>query len=128
MLISVLDLLLITLQIITVNDTTPCFLNFTEPATMWQRCGAPDDFLKFVLLPWEYISGGYFSMILVSVFICFSYIKYHKAIYPLMIGILFLPVSYMLFPGTFINTSFIVVGLLAGIFVLYIVLRQTKEY
>lgn len=123
-----LELLIITLQIIQVNDTTPCFLNFTESATMWQRCGASDDFLTFVLLPWQYISGGYFSMILVSVFVCFTYIKYHKAIYPLMIGILFLPVSYVLFPNTFINTGFIISGLLGGIFVLYILTRKTKEY
>lgn len=123
-----LDLLLITLQIIQVNATTPCFLNFTEPATMWQRCGAPDDFLKFILLPWEYITGGYFSMVLVSVFITFSYIKYHKAIYPLMIGIAFLPISYQLFPGQFLNIGFVVVGLMAGIFVIHILIRRTKDY
>jgi len=95
---------------------------------MWQRCGAPDDFLKFILLPWEYITGGYFSMVLVSVFITFSYIKYHKAIYPLMIGIAFLPISYQLFPGQFLNIGFVVVGLMAGIFVIHILIRRTKDY
>ena len=123
-----LDLLLISLQIITVNNTLPCFLNFTEPATMWQRCGAPDDFLQFVLLPWEYITGGYFSLVLVSVFVSFTYIKYHKAIYPIMIGIAFLPTSYFLFPSQFLNMGFIIVGIIAGVFVIHMLTRQTKEH
>ena len=123
-----LELLLISLQIIQVNDTTPCFLNFTEPETMWERCGAPADFLKFMLLPWEYITGGYFSMILVSLFVAFTYIKYHKAIYPIMIGIAFLPVSVFLFPDQFLNMGFIIVGLVAGVFVIHMLTRQTKEY
>lgn len=122
-----LELLLITLQIIQVNDTTPCFLNFTEPETMWVRCGAPVDFLNFVLLPWEYITGGWFSMVLVTVLCTFTYIKYHKAIYPLMIAIAFLPISYALFPGSFLNVGFIVIGLLAAIFMGYIILRKTKD-
>lgn len=123
-----LDLILITLQIININATTPCFLNFTEPELMWENCGAPDDFLQFVLLPWEWITGGYFSMILVSVFVAFTYIKYHKAIYPIMVGIAFLPTSFFLFPDQFMNMAFIIVGIIAGIFVIHMLTRQTKEY
>ena len=119
---------MITLQIIQVNDTTPCFLNFTEPETMWERCGAPADFLKFMLLPWEYITGGYFSMILVSLFVAFTYIKYHKAIYPIMIGIAFLPTSFFLFPNQFMNIAFLMVGVIAMIFVIHVLMRRTKEY
>lgn len=123
-----LDLILITLQIINVNATTPCFLNFTEPENMWEACGANTDFLTFILLPWEWMTGGYFSMILVSVFVCFTYIKYHKAIYPLMIGIAFLPVSYYLFPSQFLNIGLLMIGVLALVFVFSIMMRKTKEY
>lgn len=123
-----LDLILITLQIINVNATTPCFLNFTGSENMWDTCGADEDFLKFILLPWEWITGGYFSMILVSVMVSFTYIKYHKAIYPVMIGIAFLPISFYLFPNQFLNIAFIIVGIIAGVFVIHMLTRQTKEY
>ena len=95
---------------------------------MWYNCGATVDYLKFVLLPWDYISGGYFSMILVSVFVMFTYIKYHKMIYPLMVGILFLPITYVLFPGSFLITSFALVAILIGIFMYTILTNRTKEY
>ena len=91
-------------------------MNFTVPADMWVNCGATKDFLKFVLLPWEYITGGYFSMILIALFVCFTYIKYHKMIYPLIVGILFLPITAGLFPHAFLINSFLIVGLLIGIF------------
>ena len=123
-----LDLIFIAFQIINVNDTTPCFLNFTESENMWENCGANQDFLQFMLLPWEWISGGYFSMILVSVLTAFTYIKYHKAIYPIMVGIALLPISFYLFPQQFINIAFILVGIMAGIFVIHMLTRQTKEY
>ena len=95
---------------------------------MWERCGASTDYLTFILLPWQYITGGYFSMVLVSLLVGFTYIKYHKAIYPIMIGIAFLPISVYLFPAQFLNIAFVIVGLIAGVFVIHMLTKQTKEY
>ena len=123
-----LDLLLVTLQIINVTATEPCFLNFTAGPEMWQNCGASTDWLTFMLLPWEWISGGYFSMIFVSLMVAFTYIKYHKAIYPLMIGIAYLPISFYLFPNQLIIVPFLLVGALIGVFIYSMLMHRTKEY
>jgi len=124
-----LDLILITLQIIQVNQTTPCFMNLTSGADMWENCGFGEDYLQAMLLPWEWITGGYFSMVIVSLFVMASFIKYHKAIYPILIGIIFIPVSFFLFPDQFILIAFIFgIGIPAGVFVINILMHRTKEY
>ena len=80
----------------------PCFMNMTAGASMWDNCGANEDYLDFALMPFEYVTGGYFSMIIVTIFIIMSYIKYHNVLYPILIGLLFLPISYTFFPDTFL--------------------------
>jgi len=124
-----LELIFITLQIIQVNQTDPCFMNLTAGVDMWENCGYGEDYLQAMLLPWEWITGGYFSMVIVSMFVMITYIKYHKAIYPILIGIIFIPVSFFLFPNQFIFIAFIFgIGLPAGVFLFNILMRKTKEY
>ena len=115
-------------QTIQVNNTVPCFLNETAGAEMWKNCGARDDFLSFALLGFEWATGGNFSMLLVSVLILFTYIKYHKVIYPIMIGFMYIPTTFFLFPSTFQSYGFIFLGLAVAGFVFYMLTRQTKEY
>lgn len=115
-------------EVIDVNSTAPCFLNYTAGAEMWSNCGADDDYITFALQPWEYITGGHFSLVLVSVFILFTYIKYHKIVYPIITGILFLPVSYFVFPETFLSWGIVMAFLGIGILIWYTFIRQTKEY
>ena len=91
-----------TVTIIGDESTQPCFMNMTAGASMWDNCGADDDYLDFALMPSEYITGGYFSMIIVTIFIIMAYIKYHNVLYPILIGLLFLPISYTFFPDTFL--------------------------
>lgn len=115
-------------EIITVNQTDPCFLNYTAGPELWQNCGFDDDYLTFSLLGWEWVTGGYFSMIVVGIFTMFSYIKYHKMIYPVMIGVLFLPISFFLFPDTFVVWGVLMAFVGIGVLVWYIFIKQTKEY
>ena len=72
---------------IEVNVTQPCFLNYSAGYDMWRNCGASDDYIAFSLVGWEWVTGGYFSLIFVGLFSLMSYQKYHKAIYPMMIGV-----------------------------------------
>lgn len=118
----------VSFQVIQVNETAPCFLNYSAGADIFRNCGMGDDFLEASLLGWEWITGGYFSMILVSLFVMISYVKYHKAIYPMTIGILFLPVAWFLFPDTFFTFAMLLTGVGIAIFVYYAFMRQTKEY
>ena len=115
-------------EIVVVNQTTPCFLNYTAGIHMWENCGYGEDYLQAALLPWEWITGGNFSMVLASIFIMFTYIKYHKAVYPIMIGVMFLPISYFVFPDTFLSWSIIMAFLTVGILIWYVYIKQTKEY
>lgn len=113
-------------QTIIVNNTQPCFLNYTSP-NMWQSCGLDKDFLTGSLVGWQWITGGNFSMIFVAILVMFSYIKYHKMIYPIVIGIFLLPISYFVFPTPFLNFAFVLAGLGIGILIWYIKISQTNE-
>lgn len=114
--------------IIPVNQTTPCFLNYTAGPDLWRNCGADVDYLNFALLPFEWITGGLFSMIFVSVIIGMVYIIYHKALYAILIGLVFLPLSYAYFPQVFVIWAMIMAGfgLLATLYI--IITGRTKEY
>lgn len=111
-----------------VDPTTPCFLNFNSTHQMWDRCNAEEDFLDFALIGWEYGTGGYFSMMIVGMFVLITYIKYHNPLYPMMVGTMFLPVSYLLFPDVFVTFALIMVIAVVGIFIWYAFVKQTKEY
>lgn len=115
-------------ETITVNATTPCFLNYSAGVDMWENCGYGDDYIDAALSPWEWITGGNFSLVLVSVFVLFTYIKYHKVVYPIMIGVMFLPISYFVFPDTFLSFAIVMTGVAMGILIWYIFIKQTKEY
>lgn len=121
------SLLPIFYQIIHINSTTPCFLNYTAGAQMWQNCGFSKDYLQASLAPWEWVTGGWFSMIFVSIIIGATYLKYQKAAYPLIIGTVFLPVSFTLFPQTFLVWAIIMVGMFIGIISWYAYISQANE-
>ncbi len=114
---------------IIINETTPCFLDYNSSGLeMIQNCGIGEDFIDFALLPWEYITGGYFSMILVGIFVMFTYVKYQNMVYPMIVGILYFPFAYFLFPDTFITFAVVIAFIGAGILLWYTFVKQTKEY
>lgn len=115
-------------QSIIVNETTPCFLNYTAGAQMLENCGFQDDYLEASLLPWEWVTGGNFSMVIAGVFVMFTYIKYHKAVYPIIIGTFMLPISFFVFPDSFLVFAVIMAFVTVGILIWYVFIRQTKEY
>lgn len=121
-------LIIAAFPIINVNQTTPCFLNETAGLDMWVNCGGDQDFLAMALLPFEWITGGYFSLLVVSILIMFTYIKYQKATYPVLMGSIYLPLSFYLFPNQFLSFAVLMVGLLFGILFWHTQIKQTKEY
>ena len=118
---------LVSLATITLNSTTPCFLNQTAGADLWQNCGADKDWLLMAMMPWQWVTGGWFTMILVSIFVIMSYIKYQKMVYPLLVGVFFIPISYALFPPSFINFAVIMGFLGVGLIVAWVFVSQTNE-
>jgi hypothetical protein len=115
-----------------VNVTTgggdPCFLNYTAGVDMWENCGVQQDFIATFLLPFQWVTGGIFSIIVVGVIIFMVYMKYETAIYPLAIGVIMIPISYFAFPDQFIIFAVILAFLAVGTYIWYILIRQTKEY
>ena len=103
-----------TVTIIGDENLQPCFMNMTAGVQMWNNCGADEDYLDFALMPFEYITGGYFSMILVTIFVIMSYIKYQTALYPMLIGLLFLPISYTFFPDVFMTYALALIVVVIG--------------
>ena len=113
---------------INVTQSNPCFLNYTAGVQMWENCGYKEDWLSAIILPFEWVTGGLFSMIIVSVLIIMTYMKYNSIIYPIGIGIVFLPMSFFLFPEWFVTVGVIFAFLGVGALIWYIFVRQTKEY
>ena len=115
--------------VINVTDSgIPCFMNYSAGVDMWTNCGYEDDFIAATLLPFEWVTGGMFSMIIVIILIMMSYIKYRSVIYPVAIGIMFLPISWFVFPDIFFSFALILAGLaIAGLIVTALILR-TKDY
>ena len=111
---------------ITVNQTTPCFLNYTAGIDLWENCGADEDWLTFALLPFEWITGGWFSALFVSLFILMIYLKYHQMIYVIVIGIIFLPISFQYFPAVFLGWAMIMIVLAIAGYIYYMLNRQTN--
>lgn len=115
-----------------VNVTTsgdPCFLNYTATGIeVWQNCGVDEDFISAFLLPFEWVTGGLFTILIVSVLIIMTYMKYKTAIYPLAIGIIMLPLSYFAFPEEFVIFAAVLAALTFGTYIWYAYVRQTKEY
>ena len=106
------------------DELTPCFLDMDAGASMWENCGADEDYLDFALMPFEYITGGYFSMIIVTIFIIMAYIKYHNVLYPILIGLLFIPISYTFFPEVFLTYALTLVAIaFSGLLIKMIVWR-----
>ena len=113
-------------QTIIVNETTPCFLNYTAGIDMWNNCGADEDWISMAILPFEWITGGYFSLIFASVIMLGVYLKYHKVIYAFAVGVVFLPISFQFFPDTFISFAVICVFLGLTATILYMIRDQIR--
>lgn len=94
---------------------------------MWKNCGAGTDYLKFALAPWMWVTGGYFSMLLAAILILSVYIKYHKIIYPILIGIAFMPFTYALFPQQFLINGIVIATLGTGLLLVHAFISQTTE-
>ena len=113
---------------IQIGASLPCFLNLTAGADMWENCGYGDDWLAAILLPWEWITGGYFSALFVSIMILVTYIKYHNILYPITIGAFYLPLAFFLFPQTFLAWAFVMTIFGVAALIWYAFIKQTKEY
>lgn len=86
-----------------------------------------NDYLTTAMLPFQWVTGGWFSMIMVSVFVLMTYIKYQKVVYPMIIGTVFLPISYFMFPTQFLSFAFLMVGCGMALLIGYIYISATNE-
>ena len=112
--------------VVDVDETTPCFLDYDAGVDMWKDCGMDQDFLKAVLMPMEWVMGGYFSLVIVSIIVVMIYIKYQTVIYPLAIGIIMLPLSYFVFPDELISYVFLFAGIAIYSVIHTIVIKRTN--
>ena len=85
------------------------------------------DYIATALMPWQWITGGNFSLVLVSVLVVASYIKYQKVLYPILIGSLFLPIAYFVFPTQFLWFAIIMAGVAIAELIYYAYISQTNE-
>lgn len=114
-------------QIIQVNNTLPCIFNNTAGWHMMENCGFGRDYISAVLLPWEWVTGGWFSFVFVSIFILMVYIKYHKTMYAILIGAVFLPVSFFVFPTQFLVFAILFAFIGVGIAIWFVFVKQTND-
>ena len=110
-----------------IDPVQPCFLNQTAGVDMYKNCGLDKDFLTAALLPFEYAVGGNFAMLLITIFIIISYVKYHKVVYPMLIGSLYYPVAYFLYPDYFVTFAILLTTIGAAFLLVYIFIRQSRD-
>ena len=113
-------------QDVLVNGTEPCFLREGSIYDMFAGCGLEDDCLKFSLVGFEWITGGNFTLVLASIIIIVTYIKYHQPAYPIMIGMAMLPVSYSVYPEHFMTFAFAMVALTLSIWAYDAFIKNTR--
>ncbi len=111
---------------IEITSGEPCFLDEDAPHRVLQNCGAKDDWLAFALGPWEYVTGGLFSMVIVAILVLAVWAKYRQAIYPIFIGIVMLPLSWFLFPSHFLGFAVLLAAIGVGALIWWAVMRQTE--
>jgi hypothetical protein len=114
-------------QEVNITESTPCFLNQNNSGIeYWQDCGIDTDYLAGVTVSFEWVTGGLFSMIIVGLLIFMTWVKYHTPFYPIMIGLVFLPLAGYLFPDIFISAvAILLIVAIAGI-IWYIMVKRTQ--
>ena len=114
---------------INVTGSTPCFLNYTQTGLeMMQSCGLGTDYLSAVTLGFDWVTGGLFPMIVITILITMVYLKYHNALLALAIGIVYLPIGGYFFPDEFISVAMIYAGLTVAGTIIIMIIKRTKEY
>ena len=112
---------------VNVTSTTPCFLNYTTTGVdMLENCGWDSDYMAAFVLPFEWVTGGLFSMIIVIILIFMTWFKYHTPLYPLTIGLIMLPTSWYLFPDAFVSFAFLMAAVTVGAVVWFIFVQKTR--
>jgi hypothetical protein len=112
---------------IEVGESTPCFMNYTASTEMWSNCGMETDPLGAVTLPFEWVTGGYFSLLVVGLIMLIVYIKYQTAIYPVAIGTIMLPTSYFLIPNQFFSFLILMIAVVIAAGIYYGFVAGNKE-
>ena len=112
-----------------VTASSPCFLNYTaQGIEMWQNCGMETDYLAAVTVGFDWVTGGLWPLIVVSILIIMTYLKYQNGIYPLAIGIVFLPIAGAYFPDQFVSMGIVVGALIAVGAIVKMFIKQTTDY
>lgn len=124
------------------DSTDPCIVpimtkNFTRNAThtfgnykpyeILKNCDARGQWLEFSLVGWQWVTGGNLSAMIAATLILSTWIKYRTAIYPIFIGIIFLPLTYFLFPTEFLTFAMVLAAIAVGIAIWWALVRQTRE-
>ena len=112
---------------IDVEETTPCFMNYTASTEMWKNCGFESNFIKASLMPFEWVMGGYFTLVVVSLIVIITYVKYQSAIFPFAISVLMLPVGWWAFPEQALGFLGLAGAVGVGGIIKEILFKQTKD-
>ena len=114
---------------IQIPETTPCFLSNQTRVDLWTDCGlGPDgDFLQALATPFVWVTGGFIIPLIIATIMLGVWMKYDKIQYPMIIGIMFLPIIYTTFPQQFVVTAVILSGVALAIMLWVAFMRQTRD-
>ena len=86
------------------------------------------DYLSAVTIGFDWVTGGLWPIILVTVLIVMTYIKYQNGIYPFAIGVVFLPIAGAYFPDEFISYAVVIAAVIAAGAIIKMLIKQTTDY
>ena len=111
-----------------VTESTPCFLNYTANGLeMMQNCGLDDDYLRATTVGFDWVTGGLWPIVVVSILIVMTYLKYQNGLYPLAIGIVFLPIAGTYFPDQFVSYGIVIGAVIATGALVRMFINRTHE-
>ena len=110
------------------EDNQPCFLQkYNHTVDIIEECGFYDDWLNAVFAPLNYITGGMFLPFMVGITMFVVWLTYGKLMYPVIVGVAFLPVIGTLFPADIIIKTVMLVAAGIGLLLIYTLRSTIKE-
>lgn len=111
-----------------VTESVPCFMNFTSTGLeMMQNCRLGDDYISAATVGFDWVSGGLWPLVVVSILIIMTYVKYQNGIYPLAIGVVFLPIAGNFFPDEFVSMAVVIGAVIAAGALITMLIKQTRD-
>ena len=109
------------------SGAEPCFMGNLTGMAYFQDCGFDRDWLQAIAGPWLWATGGYILPIVMGLLIYITWLRTGQPAYPIIVGSMFLGSIAYLFPTHLVTSAIMLAGLVVGIMLYTIVVKQSDK-